>query len=209
MANIKHPSRTLVMGKSQSGKTTMAVSVVEALLPSIKHLVVCSPTYKLQPTWQTLRGAVELHCDCLTNLTPVIEKYVNGWNGEPGCIVLDDVSGERALNEGSRGPLNQIAYNAVWLNISLVVICHRISNVGSGVRENVEHLLLFQTISEDQIKALADNYSITGVKKDFIFVYKTLVTDRVLDGNKHAFMYLTFADGTKIYEDFNREIKLQ
>jgi hypothetical protein len=208
IVNIRHPSRTLVMGKSQSGKTTMAVEIACHLLPSVKHLVICSPTFNLQPTWKPLKRKADLTCDCLANLAPILQRFINSLNGESCLLVLDDVSGERALNTGSSGPLSQIAYNAIWLNLSIVVVCHRISNVNSGIRENLEHLILFQTISDPEKKKLSEHFSVTSRKEDFLALYNTLVTDRVLNGNPHAFMYICFKGGVNIYLDFQQRINV-
>ena len=194
------------MGKSQSGKTTAAVNIVNYLIPSVDHVIVCSPTYQLQHTWDSVRPYVSLHVDNLSNLTKVLLKYVNNLEGKPFLLVLDDVSSERVLNEGGVGPLNHLAYNAVWMNCSIVTICHRVTNIGGGLRENVEHLLIFRTINDKQEKALAENYSITGNPKDFRHLFRTIVTEPAFKGNNYAFLYICFVNGTKAYEGFTTQL---
>lgn len=195
------------MGRSQSGKTTMAVKIVEHLLPSVDKLVICSPTFDLQPTWKNLKNRVDLYSDSLPNLCNVLLKYLNSLEGKSCLLVLDDVSGERSLNEGSRGVLNRIAYNAVWMKVSTVIICHRLSNIGSGVRENIEHLLLFQTINSKQEKDISDNFNVIGDKKAFLGLYNEVVTKPIMSRtNLHPFLYICFKDGVRIYDGFSTQL---
>jgi hypothetical protein len=178
--------------------------MAQYLVPEVKKIVVCSPTYELQKTWDPIRSRVSLYVDCLTNFVEFIQKYINEQNGDPILVILDDVSYDKVLNQGSKGPLNYISYNAVWINVSYLVICHRLTNIGSGMRENLEHLVLFQTINNKEVENLAETYSITGDKKEFMQIYRELVSKRVLSReNIHAFMYIDFTDGITVYADFS------
>lgn len=187
----------------------MGLKVVEHLLSQVECVVVCSPTFHLQNTWDPIRKRVDLYADSLYNITKVLLKYINSLEGKSCLIVLDDVSSERSLNEGSVGVLNQLAYNAIWMNVSMVVICHRYSNLGGGIRENVEHLLIFQTITNDQLKVLSENFSITGNKKDFIEIYKQIVVRPILEGkDEYPFLYICFKGGVKVYDKFLTQLLL-
>jgi len=172
-------------------------------------VAVCSPTFEKQDTWDPIRDRVNVHFDCLGNFVTIVQRWINEQNGEPVLVILDDVSYDESLNKGGKGPLNYISYNAVWINTSFLVICHRLKNVGQGMRENLENLVLFHTISDKEIEALSETYSITGNKKDFMEIYRQLVASRVIDGsNPYAFMYICFKAGIRVYEDFSTKINL-
>src|SRR6185436_19471849 len=38
---IKHPCRVLIFGRSQSGKTTLAVKLIQWLLPQVDQAIIC------------------------------------------------------------------------------------------------------------------------------------------------------------------------
>ena len=209
MEKIKHPSRTLVMGKSQSGKTTLAVKIAKHLLPSIDMLFICSATYGLQPTWKDLDKSVT---HAFSSLDTCLEKLFEVMNYEDHkkriLLIIDDVSHEKKLNEGSKGTLSSIAYNAVWYNMSVICVCHKLSNISPAFRENVEHLIIFQMIDCDELDKIAKSFSITGNKKDFIYIYTSIVAKDYLSGNAHTFLYVCYKDGVSVYKNFTHLINL-
>lgn len=222
LVQINHPARILIVGKSQSGKTTLAVDVIKALIPQVDEVWMCSPTYKFQPTFDPIRDDVKLFHSNLNvvlrtlkaNLRDGIanEKHVTGKKMETKrLLILDDVSYEQALNTGNKGFLNSLFYNAVWWNISVVVICHKVANVGGGIRENLEHLILFQTVVNKEQEAIYDNWGgvFTQNKKAFLEFFKVMISDKVKENaEERPFIYVNLQKGGQIYYKFNERITI-
>lgn len=111
-------------------------------------------------------------------------------------LVMDDVSYERALNEGNKGIFNGLCYNARWWNISILVICHKCSNIGAGMKENLDHLFIFNTVNHKERKALHENYGITPSLKELEGVHRTYFHIPIQKGtNRYPFIYVNFEEG--------------
>lgn len=167
-------------------------------------VLICSNTIDQQKTWDPIRHKVdEFYSDLSIFLDKVIKKLAVEDYKEKVLILFDDVSYDSRLNEGSRGVLNRLAYNAVWYNVSIILICHKISNVGGGFRENLENLIVFQAINNKEVEKMADAFSISGYKKDFINLYNQVVMRPALADEPHTFLYICYKGGLKIYKCFN------
>jgi GTPase SAR1 family protein len=198
------------MGKSQSGKTTLAVKIASWIIPKVEQVIVCSATIALQPTWNRIKPSINFSFESFDLfLTSVLKILLEDEYKKKTLIILDDVSFEKRLNEGSKGIISQLAYNAIWYNITMIVVCHKASNISAGFRENVEHLILFQTIDSDELEKLAKFFSITGKKKDLIELYKAVVVRACMNGEPHTFLYICFKDGISIYKNFTHSIKFE
>lgn len=220
LEKIKHPCRIIVIGRSQSGKTTLAMDMIQYLLPQVDELIICSPTFNMQETWGPVRPYVTLHHDSLEvilkTLMSKIKEYVGDDEKNIGkkiptkrLIVLDDVSYEKALNQGNKGALNGLCYNCVWWNITLLVICHKLVNVGAGMRENSEHLLLLNNQNMAEVKKVYDNFGIMPTKKDLEKLYGELIWEPIKSGaDEHPFIYVNFKEGGTVYNKFSEKLNL-
>jgi hypothetical protein len=179
------------------------------MLPQVEKVVICSNTVEYQKTWDPIRHKVnEYYSDLSIFLDNIIKKLAEEDYKKKVLIIFDDVSYDSKLNEGSRGTLNRLAYNAVWYNVSIILICHKLSNVGGGFRENLEHLLVFQAINNKEVEKMADAFSITGYKKDFIALYNQIVMKPALANEPHTFLYICYHKGLKLYKEFTSLINI-
>ncbi len=219
MADIKHPCRVLIVGRARSGKTTMGVKVIQQLLPQVDEFMIVSPTYRLQKTWDPIRGSVELAHDSVVTMIELLSKMVLNENGDDHTegeriptrrlIVLDDVSYDRSLNEGNKGTLNKLCYNAAHMNLSIVVICHKTSNIGAGMKENLEWLILFNTINGNELDNLYENFSITKKKREFHELFTREIWNRIQDESEaHPFLAVDFTKGGLVYYMLRERINL-
>ena len=180
----------------------------------------CSPTFAMQKTWDPIRGDVTLHHDSLEvilkTLMGKIKDYVGDESHKEGdpiptkrLLILDDVSYEKALNQGNKGALNALCYNCVWWNITLVVICHKLVNVGAGMRENSEHLVLLNNQNMQEVKKIYDSYGITKTQKELISLYNQLIWEPIRTGeDEHPFIYVNFKEGGAVYNKFNEKLNI-
>jgi len=196
------------------------MDVIQWMLPQVDELIVCSPTFIYQNTWDPVRNAVTLHHDSLEVVLKTVMGKIKDYTGDDEhkvgekvpvkrLIVMDDVTHEKTLNMGSKGNLNALVYNAVWWNISLVVICHHLTSVGAGMRENCEHFLLFPVINDKEVEKIYDNFSIVPKKKDFVAFYKHYLCDVIRSGkDRYPFIFICYKEGGIVYSKFNSKINL-
>ena len=214
---IKHPSRTLIIGKAGSGKTTVGVNIVQWLRPQVDELVICSPTFEFQPTWDPVRKSTTLYHDSVDVILKLLKDQIVHAIGDDKhkigrridkrrLIVFDDVSYEKAINQGNKGFFNALAYNARHWNISLLVMCHKIANVGAGMRENLQFLVLFNTINRTELEKMYLNFGITLTKKALIHLFNKTIWEKIeSEEDKYPFLFVDVEHG-KVYFKFQYRI---
>ena len=219
MGDIKHPARILVVGRSRSGKTTMGVKLIEYLLPQVDELLIVSPTFKLQPTWDPIRESVYLAHDHVETMIDILDSVLiadtEGGHKEgtqietKRLLVLDDVSYDRVLNEGNKGILNKLAYATHHLNLSILIIVHKSSNIGAGMKENADWLLLFKTVNNNELDNLYDCFGVTRTKKEFHTLFKKEIWDKIQSGEEaHPFIAVDFTKGGLAYYMLRERLQL-
>ena len=218
MSLIKHPYRLLVVGQSQSGKTTMTVKIIRHLLPQVDEVYIVSPTYEFQDTWKSIRSRVTLYHDSPDALFKALYKVVKSSIGDENhkigtkinkkrLLICDDVSYEKALNQGSKGDLNGFAYNAVWWNLSIITIVHKSSNIGAGMKENCDGLMIFNVMAKE-IKPLFDTFGITATLAQFRQLIQQLIKNQLQkDENSYPFLFF-IPKSNKLYYKMQEQINL-
>lgn len=181
-------------------------------------MVVCSPTYDFQDTWDPIRKLIDLDHDSVPAVLNYIKKAINkGLEDDKRkkgtrlktkrLIIFDDVSAEKALNQGSKGLLNQFFYNARHWNMSLLVICHGVSTIGGGLRGNSENLVLFNTLNRDELHKLQKNFGIAKTRKEAEFLYDKEIWESIQSGrDTHPFLYFDLAAGGIPYFKFQERL---
>lgn len=208
-----------IIGKSQGGKTTMGVKVIEYLLPQVDEVFITSPTYELQETWNPIRPYVTSYHDgpeiLFKALNVAIMNEIGAEDHKVGkpiktkrLLICDDVSYEKVLNQGNKGIFNGFAYNAVWYNLSMVVIVHKSSNIGAGIKENCDGLLLFNVVQKE-LKPLFDTFGITSSLRTFRELIQKEIKDRIKsEEDKYPFIYYDLKN-EKVYFKMKEELMLE
>ena len=219
MEKIKHPCRVLIVGKSQSGKTTLGVKLACHLAKSVDEVIICSKTYQFQDTWRPLKKKVTLWHDSvgaiLKAINTKIKDSISDDDHKEGTkvevkrlLIFDDVSGEKHLNAGGKGIFPDLIYNAVWYNLTIMVICHRMYNVTPAMRENVEYLIILNLQPKEQQKAF-DEFGITKSKTLFFDLFNKEITDNIQSGKeRYPFLFVDFKAGGLVYFKFRERITL-
>lgn len=216
---INHPFRVLVIGKSQSGKTTLGVKVAEWLIPQVDETYVVSPTFEFQPTWAPIRKYVTVAHDGPDAVFTALYKAIKNSMGDEEhkigtkvetrrLLICDDVSYEKTLNLGNKGIFNGFAYNAVWWNLSILVMVHKTTNIGAGLKENCDALIIFNVVKKEY-KALFDTFGIGKNQKEFDTIMHELIKKPILnESNAHPFLFIIMKSG-QLYYNLREKILLE
>lgn len=209
-SKFKHPMRMLICGKSQTGKTTLAVKIIKHMASQVERIIIISPTFDLQPTWDPVRELIKE--DDVYTKTGIVFKalryQLEAQKYRKTLLVLDDVSSERDLNQGAKGHFNWLVYNAVWINLSIICIAHSLSSVSTGLRQNLEHLMMFLTTRPKEIDKLAEEFNVTGDKKSMKELYKTAVLKPLQAGDPHSFLYIYLGSPPEFYRKFEAKLSI-
>ncbi len=209
-----------MIGKSQSGKTTLGVQIAEWLIPQVDETYVVSPTFEFQPTWAPIRNLVTMYHDGPDPVFSALYKAIKNSIGDEEhklgtkvdtkrLLICDDVSYEKALNLGNKGTFNAFAYNAVWWNLSILVLVHKTTNIGAGMKENCDALIVFNVIKKEY-KALYDTFGIMGKnQREFDEAMYQLIKKPILEEtNLHPFIFVILKSG-HIYYCLKEKILIQ
>lgn len=220
MSLIKHPYRLLVIGQSQSGKTTFAVQVIEYLIPQVDEVYIASPTYEFQPTFNPIRKKVTIAHESPEDLFKALYKSIaNAWGDEEDhkagtkvpvkrLLIIDDCSYMKVLNEGNKGTLNGFAYNAVWWNLSILCIVHKAANIGAGMKENCDGLAIFNVIHKE-MKPLFDTFGITKNYKQFVAMMHKFIKEKIeRDEDQYPFLFYVLKS-SKLYFKLQEQLILE
>lgn len=218
---LQHPYRLLIIGKSQSGKTTLGVKCIEYLIPQVDEVYVVSPTYEFQETWAPIREYVTLYHDSTATIFETLKSTISNSIGHEDAVIgqrietkrlliLDDVSYEKNLNQGNKGTFNSFAYNAVHWNLSLVVIVHKTSNIGAGMKENCDGLILFNTINLKEVDNIYENYGIVRTRKQMYSLFEQFIWNKIQQGEDlHPFLFVDLKHGGLVYGKLKERLEFE
>ena len=206
---ITHPCRTLIIGRSQSGKTTLAAELFTWMSTQVDSVFLISPTWKKQPTWKSIEKYITHGYANAQQGLRAVKQDIEGKPTLRRLLIIDDCSYESILNTGNKGLISELLYNAIWYNLSVLIICHKVNNVSSSVRENLEHLILFSTVNNLELDSLMKNFSLSSNKKDFREVFSKIISEPIRTGvNLYPFIYICYKGGAKCHEGFSCELNL-
>lgn len=206
---IKHPSRSLIIGRSQSGKTTLSAKILLWMSSQVDHITLCSPTADHQPTWQKVdRFIDEKYKSAKVGLKAFRDRIMAENYNKKSVLIIDDCSYEEVLNTGNKGRLAELFYNAVWYNISIILICHKVTNVCNAARENLENLVLFQQVTEEEKEKIFSTFSIDTSRHVFRKIFDKMIQEKLRQGlDNHPFLYIHYQGNISVFENFKCLIK--
>lgn len=218
---LVHPYRLLIVGKSQSGKTTLGIKCAEYLIPQVDEVYVVSPTFEFQHTWDPIRESVTLAHDSPAVVFDALKAtFTNSIGHEDHkmgekielkrLLILDDVSYERTLNQGNKGAFNSFAYNAVHWNLSILCIIHKTSNIGAGMKENCDGLILFNTVNLTEVDKIHDCYGVVKTKKQMNSLFEQFIWDPIQKGeDAHPFLFVDLKHGGLVYYKLKERLQFE
>ncbi len=184
---FRHPSRIMIAGFTNSGKTSLCTRLVEKYHKTFSKIVISGvKTHPLQNN-NEIREKLLLSED-IVNLLDDDSPYNNP--NESTLHILDDnfliaANSETVVNSFTRGR---------HANLSVIFITQNLFFPGRHARSmhlNTSHYILMKSRDLFQIECLARQIYGKGIAKKFVEVYKTLVVR-----NSYGYLLVDLAAGT-------------
>lgn len=200
-AEIKHPCRVFITGRSGGGKTTAMVDLVNRVFRhQVDRVVVCCPTWSSQPTFNPIRDLVKIPRDIL-DLKSINElkkkrgkkkkqkdpfkdffnslkkqKALAALNGEETLktlLIVDDMAGDKVQHE-RMGYLAQLSIQAPHFNLSIIVISQQPKLTCNGFRQNVDAAICFPPTSTNGQAWIHEELNLNLIpKEEFNYMIRT------------------------------------
>lgn len=199
----------------------MAVKCIEYLAPQVDEIYICSPTYEFQKTWDPIREKVTLVHDSTKPVFDALYSTIKNTIGfddhkigerieTKRLLILDDVSYEQAINQGNKGNFNAFAYNTRHWNLSIVAVVHKTSNIGAGMKENCEGLILFNTVNMNEVENIYKNYGVVKTKKQLANLFDQFIWDKIQKGeDKYPFLFVDLIHGNLVYDKLRTRLQFE
>jgi hypothetical protein len=231
-ALIVHPSRVLISGKGKSGKTTAAVDLIDRVLRhQIDRLIVICPSWSFQEVFDPIRDMVKAERDVFetekienssenpftiifrqirTCKMNAIKKGVKQLNI---CLLVDDMSGTSMMHGGRLTPLSNMAIQARHWNLSMIVLTQQPMSITPGYRDNVDAVIAFPPLRQQDRMWLFNEYNANGLRKDkfMSMVMKAWRGNDVDDdseyGSHFLFILLPVRSKARYFIDYQYELQ--
>lgn len=224
-ALMEHPYRALFAGKSKSGKTALAVKLInESWRNEIDRFMVFCPTWD-QKAFDPIRDLVRRKEDIIQNYDkdPFPSLYRQLLNIKKKCIekkyqmprtllLIDDMSGSKILHGGRLSAFAHLSIQSNHLSLSIFVLTQQVKSISPAFRDNLDGLIAFPMNREEDRDWLFKEYNGNMIrKKTFKKIIKTAwkgVGNEGYDryGQHFLFVHLPVRAPTRYFSDFNHEI---
>lgn len=192
---MKHPSRSLVLGASNSGKTTFLVDLLKNyLIKDFEQVIIFSPSFNEQETYDDIRDYVTKSYKTITKRRlKKLLKDLKKANYPQTLIIIDDQSHAHSVHGGQKGIFAELVDTARWINVSIIVCAHSLTSYSTALRGNLEHLFLFYQSNQNQRKQVHKEFMKMTSKQ-----FKDLYTKYVINRNR-GFIHFDLRPPVTIY----------
>ena len=181
----------MIVGKKGSGKSKLFCDLLldpQGYNKKYDRIIFISPTFRTQyeGLWKALDPkGITVYEEVSDKLLAQIidEQFATGKN----CLVVCDDCGE-SLRHIPQDDLNKFISNSRHLNLSVVFLCQKISQMPTIVRANTDCFIVFAACSQIELDALFREVSIVD-KKQFLHLFRS-VTDK-----PHAYLCISVIAG--------------
>lgn len=223
---IQHPTRLLVTGQSQSGKTTLVVDIIKKhFCKQVNRIIMVCPNYERQRTFDPIRHLIQKE-DVYDFVHPKTFKVISTRirNNLKKCdttkedpekilIVVDDVAGNSVIQGRGIGEFSNFAVQTKHWDVSLFVLVQQPNRVDTNFRGNVENVICFEDRGMTCYNWLKQTYTtldmeLSEFKRIVMLAWRGGRDDNKERGKHFLFIHSVPREGERFYIDFDNEINI-
>lgn len=220
---IQHPTRIFVVGRSQMGKTTLAVRVIQERFATMDRYIAICPSFH-QAIFDPIRAWFKKE-DIYETLKPktfgkIFEdiKRFNRYARERGqreprtFILIDDMAGSNAIHGAGKGDFAQFANQVTHWGCSEMVISQDPKRVDPSFRKNCENFIIFPSEAKYDMQWLEESFNSRVLNNHHDF--SDIVYQAWSAGKGHSeigkhFLFINSQPRTlsKFFSDFDNQVE--
>lgn len=187
---FQFPSHTIVMGTTNSGKTTLAKNIVEDNRQNFKSIIVISPTNEISGDWNGVRGITKIVSDYDPAMIEQLYANLLEYKKKTGSLystllILDDL--QDAIKDTER-LWKSLIIKCRHVGLSVFILAQSATTVPPIIRDNSRYIVC-GNVNTRSVDIIAEQYSKGMTKADFkrmfhsnVVNYKFLCIDNFSNG---------------------------
>lgn len=222
MALITYPSRTMIIGRSRMGKTTIAVKILQHLQRHVKFWFFVCPSLD-QKVFDPVRHLFRPGCvftkpsgssmaQVVTRIEALFQEFRRKGLDEPSIgLFFDDVSGTSAIHGGGKGMFSNYATRITHLGASMVVIGHKPTDIDPSYRNNAENVVVFPSEAKSDETWLIENFGTNSdprinIREAIALTWGGQCDQNPIWGKHFLFIHREPRSRSRFFIDFDQEI---
>lgn len=220
---LNHPTRVFVVGRSQMGKTTLSVQVIQERFSGMDRYIVICPSFRSQPAYASIRHLFKKN-DIYENpkkdtFDKILKDVIafNRWATDQGLdapktfILFDDVAGTKLVHGNGNGSFATFSTQVTHWNCTLMVLSQDPKRIDPLFRKNTENLIVFPSEAKYDMDWLETSFNSKVFSKHHDFqeiVYQAWSAgkDKEEVGQHHLFIHSAPRRLSRFFSDFDKEI---
>ncbi len=221
---IQHPTRIFVVGRSQMGKTTLAVQVIKERFSNMDRFIALCPSFHSQETFDPIRHLFKKE-DVYENPKPSTFKKIvddikafnefaraKGERKPRTFILIDDMAGTNVIHGSGKGAFAHFSIQVTHAGCSTMVISQDPIRVDPNFRKNCENFIIFPSEAKYDMKWLEESFNsrVFSQHHDFTdIVYQAWTAGK---GNNEIGKHFLFISSqprslSKFFSDFDNQVE--
>jgi hypothetical protein len=142
------PHVTVLVGRKGSGKTNLCLRILkdnDGWRNAYQEIIIISPTFKLQPCWQSISGEGITVYESFSEET--LDKIYKEQQPHVNSLLICDDNGED-LRRVNQKVFNKLIANSRHLNCSVVALLQKLSQAPTVLRSNCDVFAVFAACSQ-------------------------------------------------------------
>lgn len=177
--NFVHPFRALITGKADSGKTYLAVKVIDSKKELFDRLIVICPTWYSQDIFRLLDDMIIRQKDVYTNPDENTFKTIHqdmlnvrtkvkaeNLPDVRTLLFIDDLSGTKLIHGGRISSFAHLSIQIRHMGCSSILISQQAKAVSPAYRDNINILCAFPSQRKEDIKWIESEYGRHDLKSN-------------------------------------------
>lgn len=220
---IRHPTRVFVVGRSQMGKTTLSVKLIQDQFSNMDRYIVVCPSFRSQPAYAPIRHLFksdDIYENPKKETFDKIFRDIKAFNEfahsrglkKPKTFILfDDMAGTNVIHGNGKGSFATFSTQVTHWGASLMVLSQKSKRTDPNFRENAENFIVFPSEARFELDWLEASFNSSVFAKHHNFkevIFQAWSAGKGKSEIGKHFLFIHSAPRTlsRFFSDFDKEI---